>query len=66
MSYWHDETVMDSQDRRVCPDEIGNHISAITFNGYMGIDCTSFCTPPDLLAHKMLTFQWQMVPDEGV
>jgi hypothetical protein len=32
----------------------------------MRIDCTSFCTPPDLLAHKMLTFQWSVVPDEGI
>ena len=35
-------------------------------NGCARLSANSFCTPPDLLAHKMLTFQWQMVPDEGI
>ena len=33
-------------------------------SGCAKLSARAFCTPPDLLAHKMLTFQWQMVPDE--
>ena len=33
-------------------------------SGCARLSANSFCTPPDLLAHKMLTFQWSMVPDE--
>ena len=33
-------------------------------NGCVRLSANSFCTPPDLLAHKMLTFQWSVVPDE--